>query len=195
MSRTVLPFQANDISSVARSLKDQLAKRTSSPDRPPGHVELLNMLARSTGYRNFQHYRAEHMVPGTMDAPAPQPRPGGNADGKPAVGTERIERLLRCYDSTGLLVRWPPKHTQRLLVLWGLWSRFPARQDWSEAEVNGRLRALHAFDDPALLRRLLCDNGLLERTRDGRVYRRVEQPVPDEASAFLRRLKTLPPAA
>jgi hypothetical protein len=176
MSRTILPFIANDISSLARSLKDQLAERTD----PPGHVELLNMLARSAGYRNFQHFRAGRTAP---DAGTPDPSP------RPMVDEGRIERLLRCYDADGRLTRWPPKHSQRLLALWGLWSRFPSRETWTEAEVNERLQALHGFGDHALLRRLLCDHGLLDRTRDGRVYRRIEQPVPDEAGAFLRRLK------
>ena len=52
MSRLSLPFHAQDISALAKSLKGQIA----ATDRDPGHVELLNMLARSSGYRNFQHF-------------------------------------------------------------------------------------------------------------------------------------------
>ena len=39
MSRTSLPFNANDISTLARSLRTQLAERNEAP----GHVELLNI--------------------------------------------------------------------------------------------------------------------------------------------------------
>jgi hypothetical protein len=59
MSRTLLPFNSDDISSLARSLKAQLANCESQPS----HLELLNMLVRANGYRNFQHYRA-HLPPG-----------------------------------------------------------------------------------------------------------------------------------
>jgi hypothetical protein len=178
MSKSALPFTANDISAVARSLKDQLSNRTDSP----GHVELLNMLARSTGYRNFQHWRADLATRQRLDNPAPH-------SPTPSIDLARIERLLRCYDDQGRLLRWPPKQSQRLLTLWVLWSKVPARQDLTEAQVNERLQALHHFGDHALLRRLLCDHGLMERTRDGAVYRRIEQPMPDEATALLRHLK------
>jgi hypothetical protein len=46
MSRLVFPFYANDISELARSLRSQLA----ACDHTPGHVELLNMLARAEGF-------------------------------------------------------------------------------------------------------------------------------------------------
>ena len=43
MPRTFLPYSVDDISALARSLREQLAART----EPPGHVEMLNMLARA----------------------------------------------------------------------------------------------------------------------------------------------------
>jgi hypothetical protein len=55
MSRTPLPLHAEDISAFARSLGGQLK----SCEAAPGHLQLMNMLARSAGYRNFQHLRAE----------------------------------------------------------------------------------------------------------------------------------------
>lgn len=55
MTRTPLPYSAGDISALARSLRTQLAARQGMP----GHVELLNMLAKAAGHRNFQHFRAQ----------------------------------------------------------------------------------------------------------------------------------------
>ena len=55
MTRTTLPFVANDVSTLARSLGRELAKA----DAVPSHLQLLNMLARATGYQNFQHFRAQ----------------------------------------------------------------------------------------------------------------------------------------
>lgn len=96
MSRTPLPFHSEDISALARSLKDQLAGCESQPS----HLELLNMLARANGYRNFQHYRAQLVALAQMESrpPAPEPEP---------VDFVRLKRLLRMFDSEGRLVRWP----------------------------------------------------------------------------------------
>ncbi|MGO4705388.1 DUF2087 domain-containing protein [Microvirga sp. 2MCAF38] len=176
MSRTALPFHANDISAVARSLRSQLAER----DVAPGHVELLNMLARSIGHGNFQQLRTQ-MAASERLSHSP-------VDAEP-VDFRKLERLARCYDAQGRLVRWPAKHSERLIALWVLWAQLPAKDALSEAQVNERLQAMHGFGDHALLRRELCDLGLVERTRDGRIYRRVEQPMPADAVAMLRHLK------
>jgi hypothetical protein len=60
--------------------------------------------------------------------------------------------------------------------------------DLTEREISTRLAALNGFGDHAILRREMCELGLTSRTRDGRVYRRVEQPMPSEARDLLHRL-------
>jgi hypothetical protein len=174
MSRTPLPFHAPDVSRLARTLRDQLAGR----DGLPGHVELLNMLARSAGYRNFQHFRSAAARPA-----APPPAPEAAADER------RAARLLRCFDAEGRLMRWPSKRSEQVLALWVLWARIPARVEFTEREISARLAALNGFGDHAILRREMCELGLMRRTRDGSVYARVEQPLPPEARALLGRLK------
>jgi hypothetical protein len=179
MPRTSLPFNAPDVSQLARTLRGQLAARA----QPPGHVELLNMLARSVGYRNFQHFRSA----------APRPAVPVPAAEAPA-DERRAARLLRCFDAAGRLARWPSKRSEQVLALWVLWARIPARVVFTEREISARLAALNGFEDHALLRRELCELGLMRRTRDGSAYSRVEQPMPAEARALLRRLKlTLTP--
>jgi hypothetical protein len=173
MSRDALPFHAPDVSQLARTLRSQLAGR----DRLPGHVEFLSMLARGAGYRNFQHFR-------TAASPA-QPLP---APESPAIDERRIARLLRCFDAEGRLARWPSKRSEQVLALWVLWARIPSRVDLTEREISTRLAALNGFGDHALLRREMCELGLTSRTRDGRIYRRVEQPMPSEARDLLHRL-------
>ncbi|NIX77627.1 DUF2087 domain-containing protein [Microvirga terricola] len=176
MSRTALPFHAKDISALARSLRYQLAER----EAMPGHVELLNMLARSIGHRNFQQLRAQARAAQRLNTLPAEPEP---------VDFRRVARLARCYDATGCLQRWPGKQSERIIALWVLWSRLPAKEDLSEPEVNMRLQAMHSFGDHALLRRELCDFGLMGRTRDCRTYWRVEQRMPAEAVATLQHLK------
>ncbi|CAO3450661.1 hypothetical protein [Azospirillum argentinense] len=195
MSRTPLPYSAGDISALARSLRTQLANRT----EPPGHVEWLNMLAKAVGCRNFQHFRVQTQTqPETQTQPAEQitaqDLAGMSVDAPPPVDPVRLLKVARCFDAAGALLRWPPKRSERDLCLWVLWSRIDAGRAMSEGDVNDVLRGANRFDDHVLLRRELCDFGLLDRTRDGRVYRRVERRPPPEALAMIRRLKAAPVA-
>lgn len=170
MSRTLLPLFAADISAFARSLRGQLA----DCQRTPGHLELLNMLARSAGWRNFQHLRAQLAAREQLDTPLPAP-----------VDYVQVRRLMRFFDAQGRLLRWPSKFSQRGPCLWVLWSRIPPRRTLSEQQVNELLLANHLFGDQALLRRELCDRGLLARSADCREYRRIERRPPPEACALI----------
>lgn len=173
MSRSVLPFYANDISALARSLKDQLT----TCDHEPGHVELLNMLARAIGCRNFQHFRAQLDARDRLNNPKPAPAP---------VDYDQLKRLVRYFDSAGRLMRWPSKFSHQQSCLWVLWSKLPPKQPLSEHMVNKSLEANHLFHDPALLRREMTDCGLVKRTADCREYRRVERQPSPEALALIK---------
>ncbi len=174
MSRIPLPYVVGDISALARSLKTQLDGRESMP----GHLELLNMLARAAGARNFQHFRAQAKARASLGAPPP-PEPADPV---------RVRRTARHFDATGALVRWPGKFSERQTCLWVLWSRLPARQIMGEKQVNQALNEHHRFGDYALLRRELVDGGWLVRTANGAEYRRVEREPPADALALIRHL-------
>ena len=175
MSRTTIPFATADISALARSLRSQLTGR----DKPPGHVELLNMLARASGYRNFQHLRADAAAQDRLDQSAPAEAP---------VDRGKVERVARLFDAAGRLTRWPGKDSQRQLCLWALWAGFPAGQVFTERQVNEMLNERHLVGDHALLRRDLYDRGLVDRNADGSAYRRIEQRPPAEALALIQHL-------
>lgn len=96
MSRTLLPFHTQDLSTFARALGGELR----ALERAPSHVELLNMLARAGGARNFQHLRAQIAARTAVEA-LPEP--------EPAVDYVRLRRTLRLFDAAGRLVHWPPK--------------------------------------------------------------------------------------
>src|SRR5262245_41806995 len=100
MTKSFFPFYANDISALARSLNTQLA----GFDHMPGHVELLNMLARAVGSRNFQHFRAqvvaEKRVLGRQEVTAP-------------IDNVELQRLSRYFDVNGRWIRWPTKFSDQ----------------------------------------------------------------------------------
>ncbi|ENU4134659.1 DUF2087 domain-containing protein [Pseudomonas aeruginosa] len=54
--------------------------------------------------------------------------------------------------------------------------------------MNALLKSWHNFGDHALLRREICDAGLVSRTRDGSVYLRMELPMPPLAQAIARQI-------
>ena len=56
MTKTTLPFAAPDISGLAKTLSRELR----ALETPPGHVQLLNILARAAGHRNYQAMKAQH---------------------------------------------------------------------------------------------------------------------------------------
>ncbi|MGE4297360.1 MAG: DUF2087 domain-containing protein [Desulfovibrionaceae bacterium] len=186
MSRTHLPLHTADLAVFARSLRVQLAGR----GQVPSHLELMNMLARSAGYRNFQHLRAEAMALGPdAQAPAPEADAPVSAPAVPsAEDMARARRVARHFDAQGRLMRWPGKQSQRVPCLWALWAAMPPRESLTEPQVNALLEAGHSFGDAALLRRWLCDMHLMTRTRDGREYRRVERQPPPDALELMRLL-------
>jgi hypothetical protein len=181
MSRLPLPFHSDDIAALARSLKGQLSACGASPS----HVELLNMLARARGCRNFQHFRAQFAARDRLETPSPV------AESKP-IDFIRVRRLLRLFDAQGRLVSWPSKHSHQELCLWALWSRLPARHVFTEIEINQELLSWHLFGDYALLRRWMCDYGMVSRTRDGSAYWRIERTPPPDALALIRYLRHEP---
>jgi hypothetical protein len=173
MTRTAFPFAVSDVSALARSLQREL----SACDQTPGHVQLLNMLARATGYRNFQHFRAQQAAADRLDAPPVAAEP---------VDHKRVERVARYFDAEGRLSSWPAKTADQRLALWALWARIDPEAVMTERQISDHLRGLHLFGDPALLRRELFQTGLVTRTLDCREYRRVEQKPPAEAAALVR---------
>lgn len=175
MPRSFLPLNADDISAFAKSMRAQLAGRTAAPS----HVELLNMLARSAGHRNFQHFRANAAARERLHHPPEQAKP---------VDYHRVERVAGHFDPNAVLLRWPARRSHQQLCLWELWAHVPAGQDQNEADVNALLKTRHRFGDHALLRREMCDAGLLSRTQDGRRYRRIERKPPAEAAALIGHL-------
>ncbi|MEE8630542.1 MULTISPECIES: DUF2087 domain-containing protein [Methylobacterium] len=174
MPRDPIPFATRDVSALAKSLRAQWALRAS----PPSHVEMLNMLARAAGHRNFQHFRAR----GDQRPPGP-PEPAAEAD------PSAVLRAARHFDPEGRLRSWPAHRSIQDLCLWAVWARIPAGCRFDEREVSARLTALHLFGDPAILRRTMCHIGLMTRTPDGREYRRIERSPSPEGAALIRRLR------
>ena len=163
MTRSLEPLYIADLSLFTKSLRAAL----SAQDTPPGQAKMMDLIAKAAGFRNQQTRRAA--------TPAPQ-------------ASSRVGRALRCFDEAGQMTRWPKQTMVQALCLWVMWHHLPTRRDMSEPELNAILNGLHTFGDHALLRRSLVDHGLITRSRDGRINRRIEQRPPDDARAMIQRL-------
>jgi hypothetical protein len=176
MPKTLVPYAAPDISSVAKSLKTALDERHGAGRPPPTHVELLNLLARAAGARNFQTLKATaKSVVATAVAPEVA------QDLSPTA-----KKALMQFDAEGRLVRLPNKFSVQQMTMWAMWTRFAARRDYTEKEVNAILNSQHTFGDPATLRRELVEMKLLSRESDcSRYWKEPRRPDAD-VRAFLR---------
>lgn len=112
----------------------------------------------------------------------------GDAAPAEPVDVKLVDKVSRHFDAEGVLLRWPARNSQQPLCLWVLWSRMEAERDYSHAENTHLLNAWASFGDHALLRRAMVDMGYVQRTPDGRLYRRIEQKPPAELTALLKRI-------
>jgi hypothetical protein len=185
MTREPTPLIAADLSTFAKQLRAQLALRLDNGAGLPGHVEMLNLLARAAGHRNVQALQAaaRARAPATD---APVHRWHGPRD---PLLTPQADRTLRLFDSAGRLTRWPSRRPEQVLALWCLWLAFDGKRRYSEREVNEIINAHHAFGDHCLLRRELVELKLLARTPGGEQYRKLPARPDDATAALLRALR------
>jgi len=179
MSRVALSLQIPDLSGFAKSIREQLGKLP----EPPSHVEMLNLLCRSAGFRNYQHCKGVMEARQRLQLQAP-----AVAD---PVDYALVERAARLFDAQGRLLRWPTQAALQDLGLWVLWSRLPSRKTFTEKQISEVLKGWHMFGDHALLRRALIGWRLVQRTQDGSEYRRIEQKPPAELRPLIARLPAL----
>lgn len=70
----------------------------------------------------------------------------------------------------GQLISLPAKNKKKLLAIWYLAERIPARRTFTEAEINDAIDDQTTFRDHATLRRERYNHHLLDRTNDGKTY-------------------------
>jgi hypothetical protein len=178
MTRENVPLVVPDVGTFARAFGRSLAARQTDQPAPPGHVELLNLLARAAGHRSYQGLRASSQLPGAAAALDTAP---------PAQAlTPAARKALTQFDERGRLVRWPVKFSIQRLALWVLWTHFDAKRVYTEREVNEVLKRWHTWGDHATLRRELINHRLLERKSDCSEYRKLPARPDDEARWMLR---------
>jgi hypothetical protein len=200
MTRTALPYSAPDLSALARLLGRALLDHQVTHGRLPGHVEMMNLLARGAGHRNLQALqaavaRAPAVDPSPpaadawFDAPAIEEPAAPPAPATPALSAH-AKKALEQFDAAGRLAHWPPKFSVQRLVMWVLWTRFDARRVYAESEVNRILKGWHTYGDHVTLRRELINHQLMTRKSDCSEYRKLALEPDAEVRALLQALRS-----
>lgn len=162
MSSQPIPLVIEDVSQFARAL------RKLWPEEPPGHANMLGLVAKAAGYRNHQTLKADLGI-------APPEAPLSDLEQR------RLRDALRVFDLAGHMTRWPQKTMVQGLCLAAFWAALPARRHLEESEVNACIKTGEVFGDHVLIRRALIEHNMVTRDIDGRNYRRVERrPSPLE---------------
>ncbi len=175
-----------DLSQFAKALRVSLATTATAPT----HLQLLNMLTKAAGRGNYQQFRAQSALHATVPTVSPAPA-FATTPAPVATLSAHVAKALTQFDNEGRLVRWPNKFAVQRIALWGLWLPFVMHRRYTEREVNALLNTLHAFGDPALLRRELVEMKFLARTADCREYWKLAARPDDDVKAFLRSLRAL----
>lgn len=202
MTRMLLPLSIADISSFAKNLKNDLDQRHADGLESPSHLELLNLLARATGFRNFQTLRAAvtdplgaaGQSPTHLQAPKDVPLEAFESEACDVpidyrTLTPTARKALMQFDTAGRLVRLPNKLSVQQMAMWWMWTQFAVRRKYTEKEVNQILNAHHTFGDQATLRRELVNMKLLSRKSDCSEYWKEPVRPSEDVQDFLRALR------
>lgn len=185
MTRLLVPFAAPDLSAFTKTLKSFLDERHGAGKPPPSHVELLNLVSRAVGLRNYATLKAAWLArPATpaVAAPAAASAPGVDL----GALSPTVRKTLIQFDESRRLVRLPNKLSVQQMAMWALWTQFAARRSYTEKEVNAVLNAHHVFGDPATLRRELVNMKLLGRLADCSKYWKEARRPDEEVRGFLQ---------
>jgi hypothetical protein len=180
-SRTLVPFAISDIASLAKSLRASMEQNAT-----PSQVQMLNWLAKSAGFQNYQSLRAAAQ---TFAVRTPLSTAAKEKVDTPLPLSAHAAKALTQFDADGKLSRWPHKFAVQRIAMWGLWLRLDAKKRYSEKEVNSVLKAWHTYGDHVTLRRELVNMQLLARKSDCSEYWKVPQRPNDEVKAFLSALR------
>jgi hypothetical protein len=167
MSRISVRLDITDLSRFAKSLSKQW------PESKPTHLSLMNLLAKSAGYKNFQHLKAQSES--TTQSPL----------------TPNEKRWSRLISAVGCLIRWPSKRKDQLAVLWRIYDALPEFDRWEYRQLDGWIKDQIEFGDHVLVRREMVELEMIGRTDDGRMYWKVKQEMPEEFIPFIARSRKL----
>ena len=125
MTRLLVPLSTPDVSAFTKTLKNFLDERHADGKAPPSHVELLNLLARAAGMRNFATLKKVVQDAPPLDKLQPTRISSENNEAANLASmTPTVRKALLQFDDAGRLVRLPNKLSVQQLTMWALRTKF-----------------------------------------------------------------------
>jgi len=128
MTRLLVPLSTPDVSAFTKTLKSFLDERHADGKAPPSHVELLNLLARAAGMRNFATLKKVVQAAPPSDKVQPTRTTSENNESVKGVNLASISATVRKaliqFDDAGRLVRLPNKLSVQQMTMWALRTKF-----------------------------------------------------------------------
>lgn len=78
--------------------------------------------------------------------------------------------LKNFLDADGRVKQWPSKRGVQLEAIGYIANTFAEGTQYTEAELNEKIKALHTFGDWAIIRREMVDTGYFSRDTNGIAY-------------------------
>ena len=136
MTRLLVPVATPDLSALAKTLKRFLDERHAAQKPPPTHVELLNLLARAAGLRNFATLKAVALAaPAGSSSVAPSMLAGHQEAVNVSTLTPTARKALLQFDEARRLIRLPNKLSVQQMAMWALWTQLN-RQEMTRVIVD-----------------------------------------------------------
>lgn len=82
--------------------------------------------------------------------------------------------LKNFIDEDGRITQWPSKNNLKIEVVKYIASMFEVDRTYTEKEVNEIIMKWHTYNDYFMIRRGMIEYRLLERTRNGSEYWKIE---------------------
>ena len=117
-TREIIPLVSADVSVFCKNLRAYLVTAGVAP--MPSHLAMLNHIARSAGFRNYQALKAKPLAADHLMAPAnPAFAPPAPAITPPrdSTLTAIARRALSQFDTSGKLMRWPSQYAVQQIAL------------------------------------------------------------------------------
>lgn len=89
--------------------------------------------------------------------------------------------LKNFLDDQGRVTKWPSKQLLKVEVIKYIGEKFEDDRIYTEKEVNAIISDWHTYGDYFMLRRGIIEMGIMNRTRDGAHYWKVNRPDEIEA--------------
>lgn len=165
MPKEYISINIPDISGFAKLLKKEIDTKNGNLS----HVEILNIIARICGNKNFQQLRASTIPNSEVPNMVLEDEEKANAN---------LKKLKRYLNENFQVKTLPSKLSQQELIIYYIWAFIEKNKIFNEIELNKYLNKFHTFGDCALLRRYMFEYGLLSRSKDCSDYKKLFPKIP-----------------